>query len=90
MIIEALLNAVKVLLKMVISVLPTLPAGAFLTNVMTFFNNTICKGLNLFCFFIRPSTVEWALTLAILIFAFHHVYGFTMWVLKKLPFLDMK
>ena len=90
MVVAALLNILKLLLFAILALIPALPQIAFLTNILTFFNNTICKGLGLFCFFIRPSTVLTGLTIAIAIFVFHHTYALIMWVVAKIPFLGIK
>lgn len=90
MILSALLNIIAVFLKLIFLPLPAIPQVAFVTNILTFFNNTILKGLKLFLIFIRPSTVVTAMSIAIVIFIFKHTYGFILWVVKKIPFLGIK
>ena len=90
MILAGLLNIIFAFLRLIFSILPGLPQFAFLSNILTFFNNEICKGLKLFLIFIRPSTVITALTIVIAIFVFKHTYGFIIWVVKKIPFLGIK
>lgn len=90
LIIAGLLNLLALLLKLIFGLLPDLPQEEFLTNILTFFNNTICEGLSLFCIFIRPSTVITALPIVVAIFLFQHTYGLITWIVKKIPFLGVK
>lgn len=85
MIVSGILIILGSLLKSVFVLLPALPTVAFFTNILTFFNNTICKGIPLLCFFIRPSTLNLGLTLASALFIFKHTYFLILWVAKKLP-----
>ena len=90
MIIAGLLNLILALFKIIFFVLPDLGKVELFSSLLTFFNDSICDGLSLFCFFIRPSTVVFALGLVITIFTFHHTYGFIKWVVEKIPFLGIK
>ncbi len=90
MIFSVLLNLISLLIKLIFGLLPSLPQISFLTNILTFFNNTICKGLPLFCFFIRPSTVLTILPIALALFIFKYTYFLLMWIAKKIPFLNFK
>lgn len=90
MILKLLLNLLKTILFGAFSILPSLPQLSFFTNILTFLNNVIGKGLGLFCFFIRPNTVLMGLGISSALFVFKYSYGFLIWVLKKIPFLDVK
>lgn len=90
MIVSGILIIMGTLLKVIFSLLPALPTVSFLSTVLTFFNNTICKGIPLFCFFIRPSTLILGFTIASILFVFKHTYFLILWVAKKLPVVNIK
>lgn len=90
MIISGLLEIIFWLLKLIFSVLPALPPVTFLETILTFVNDILAQGIGLLCFFVRPGTLIMGLTLFIVIFTFKYNYGFVMWVMKKIPFFNMK
>ena len=89
MILKLILNLLKTIIFGAFNIGPALPQISFFTNILTFFNNTICKGLSLFCFFIRPGTVTLALGVSTALFVFKYSYGLLIWILKKIPFLNI-
>lgn len=91
MILELLLSAIKGLLNLVVSLLPSLPElpDAFTGNLDTIFE-FLRSSLGLFYFFIRPSTVMLALPISLAIVNFEHIYRFSMWIIRKIPFINVK
>lgn len=90
MIISTLLEMIFGLFKLVFNILPNLPPLSFLNTLLTFVNDILSQGIGLLCFFIRPTTLITGLTIFGLIIAFKYSYGFVMWVLSKIPFLNIK
>ena len=90
MIIEGLLNLIKTLLFAVFSWinLPDFPAT--LTNSINGFLDLIFDNLTLLGFFIRPETLMVSIPVLIILLNFDEVYKLTMWILKKIPFLNIK
>ena len=90
MILEALLNIIKVLLQVVFGWinLPQFPEG--LTGSIDTFLDLIFDNITLLGFFIRPQTLTIAIPILIILLNFEYVYKLTMWILKKIPFLNMK
>lgn len=90
MIIEGLLNLIKTLLFAVFSWinLPDFPET--LTSSIDSFLSLIFDNLTLLGFFIRPSTITVAIPLLIVLLNFDDIYKLTMWILKKIPFLNIK
>ncbi len=86
MILEAILNLIKILLKGVFALLPDLPQlpeeliGYINSALDYIFNNT-----GLLNFFVSVDMIKVLVPLLILVINFEHIYEFTMWVIKKLP-----
>ena len=90
MIIEAILNLLKTVLFTVFGWinLPNLPEE-LLSAIDTFFD-MIFTNASVVGFFIRPATLTILLPVLIIILNFEKVYKLTMWILKKIPILNMK
>lgn len=90
MIIEALLNLIFGLLKLVFGwlELPAFPEA--LTSSINQFFDLIFQNLTLLGFFIRPSTIAICVPVLILIINFERIYKFTMWLLRKIPFINIQ
>lgn len=90
MILEILLNAIMSLLKMCFSwiSLPQFPGD--LTTSISSFLDLIFNNLSLLGFFIRPSTLVVVIPVLIILLNFDEVYKFTMWILRKIPFLGIQ
>lgn len=90
MIIEALLNLIFGLLKLVFGwlELPAFPEA--LTSSINQFFDLIFQNLTLLGFFIRPSTITICVPVLILIINFERIYKFTMWLLRKIPFINIQ
>lgn len=89
MIIQLILNLLKTLLFSVFSWinLPQFPEG--LTNSLDSFIDLIFDNLNLLGFFIRPATITIVIPVLIILINFDKVYKLTMWILKKIPMLNI-
>ena len=86
MIIEALVNLVTALLKVVFDLLPNVPQFpdsllASLDRVMT----TIFNNLDLLGIFIRIDTIKILVPLVVIAYNFEHIYHFAIWLVKKIP-----
>ena len=89
MIIQLILNLLKTLLFSVFSWinLPQFPEG--LINSLNSFIDLIFDNLNLLGFFIRPVTITILIPVLIILINFDKVYKLTMWILKKIPMLNI-
>lgn len=90
MIITVILNLLKTLLFTCFSWinLPNLPSE-IMQNVDTFLA-LIFDNLTLLGFFIRPTTLKLVIPILIIVLNFDNIYKFTMWILKKIPMLNIK
>ena len=85
MIIEALLNIIMTLLQVVFGWINIPGFPVELTNSINSFIN-----LTLLGFFIRPLTITVGIPILIILLNFEHVYKLTMWILRKIPFLNVQ
>ena len=86
MIIEAIVNLVTVLIKMLaspFSILPDTPES--LVNAMDYFFDMVFSHLDFLGFFVNISTLKMVSVVAIAIWTLDHAYHFLMWILHKLP-----
>lgn len=90
MIIETILNILKTLLFVVFGWinLPSMPESV--TSSINSFLDLIFNNITLLVFFIRPITFQIAIPVLIIILNFEKIYHLTMWILKKIPMLNMK
>lgn len=90
MILEVILNLVKVLLTFCFSWinLPAVPDT--ITLGINQFLDLIFNNLTLLGFFIRPLTFQIAIPLLLVIVNFERLYHLTMWILHKIPMLSIK
>lgn len=90
MIIEMILNLLKNLLFVVFGWinLPSMPSE--ITSSINNFFDLIFDNLTLLGFFIRPITFQIAIPVLIIIINFDKVYKLTMWILRKIPMLNIK
>lgn len=89
MIIELILNLLKTLLFAVFSWIniPQLPAD--ITSSLNGFIDLIFDNLTFLGFFIRPTTITLVIPILIILINFDKVYKLTMWILKKIPMLNI-
>lgn len=90
MIIEALLNLIKLLLNVVFGwiSIPAFPES--LTSSIDSFLDLIFTNLSLLGFFIRPITLTVAIPLLIVLLNFERIYKLVMYIVRKIPFLGIK
>ena len=90
MILESLLNLIKLLLQVVFGWinLPQFPEG--LTSSVDTFLDLIFDNLSLLGFFIRPTTLTIAIPILIILLNFEQVYKLVMFIVRKIPFLGIK
>lgn len=89
MIIELILNMLKTLIFAVFSWinLPGFPEE--MLSGLYGFLDLIFDNLTLLGFFIRPATLTLVIPILIILLNFDKVYKFTMWILKKIPMLNI-
>ena len=90
MIIQSILNLVFGLLQVCFGWinLPSFPEG--LTNTIDNFLDLIFNNLTILGFFIRPQTITIVIPILIILLNFDKVYKFTMWIIRKIPMLNIK
>lgn len=90
MIISTILNLLKILLFTCFGWinLPSLPSE--ITENINTFLDLIFDNLTLLGFFVRPSTLLLVIPILVILLNFEKVYKFTMWILKKIPMLNIK
>lgn len=91
MIVSALLNLVFIVVNAILSLLGTIPGfpAGFLSSIITYIDTVITGGAGLFFFVIRPATFAVAMDILFFLWAIEPLYYFIMWVLKKLPFVNI-
>lgn len=91
MILEGILGLVLTILKIIFTPLPALPQlpETFNNSINTFFN-FLFNGANLLDLFVRIDTLKVIGGLVILAITFEQVYIFAMFILKKIPMLNIK
>lgn len=89
MIIELLLNSLKAVIFAVFSWIniPGFPDD--MLNGLYNFLDLIFNNLTLLGFFIRPITLQIVIPILIILLNFDKIYKFTMWILKKIPMLNI-
>ena len=60
-----------------------------LLNSLYSFLDLIFENLTLLGFFIRPTTLTIVIPLLIILINFDKIYKFVMWILKKIPMLNI-
>lgn len=93
MIIELLMVAITALLNGIFSIIsiPNIDGlSDFISNSIDFLFELINQSLGLIFLFIRPTTFVIALTTAIVIINLDNIWKFVLWVLKKIPFINIK
>lgn len=90
MIIQVILDLLKNVLFTVFGWinLPNLPDE--LLNAVDLFLDLIFDNAGVLGFFIRPITITITIPVVIIILNFDKLYKLTMWILKKIPMLNMK
>lgn len=90
MILEALLNLIQLLLNVVFGWINIPQFPVELTSSIDSFLDLIFENLSLLGFFIRPVTLTVAIPLLIILLNFDKIYKLAMFIIKKIPFLNIK
>lgn len=88
MIIESILNLLSGVITTVFGLLPNIPKLE-LTNSIEVAFSTIFDNLQLLGVFIRPATIKLIIPVFIVIYNFEYIYKITLWILKKIPMLNI-
>ena len=64
--------------------------GLTLTNSIDSFLDLVFNNLSLLGFFIRPATLKLVIPILIVLINFEWIYHLTMWIVKKIPFFNVK
>ena len=89
MILESLINLLLSLIKFCFSWLnlPSFP-DEFITIINDFLD-LIFNNVSLLGFFIRPATLQALIPALIVVINFDKIYNFVMWIIRKIPFLNI-
>lgn len=91
MVLEAILKIVLSILKIIFTPLPALPSlPSSFTNAIDTFFNFIFNSANLIDLFVRIDTLKVIGGLVLTAIAFEQIYIFAMFILKKIPMLNIK
>lgn len=91
MIIVGLLNVIKLLLDLIFNILPNLPPfPTSLNNAIEYVLNIIFDTASLIGLFVHMDTVAILLPMALLVINFNRIYHILMWLVKKIPALNIK
>lgn len=87
MIIELLFNLIKFILDFLFNLLPNIPSfSSNLANSLDSYLDLIFSNLSLLGFFVDIALIKVLVPLIIIVINFEHIYHFSLWVIKKLPF----
>ena len=89
MILESLINLLLSLIKFCFSWLnlPSFP-DEFITIINDFLD-LIFNNVSLLGFFVRPATLQALIPAFIVVINFDKIYNFVMWIIRKIPFLNI-
>lgn len=91
MIIDWILTAVQTLITTVFGILPNLPAmPQVIVDAGNWFVNTVTSMAHLFAYFYTPTFFNIVLVLLGLLLGFEQIYHLTMWIIKKVPVINVK
>lgn len=86
MIVEALINLITVVVKLIaapFSILPDTPES--LVNAMDIYLDLIFENINFIGFFVNVDTLKAVALIAIAIWSLDKVYNLLIWIIHKLP-----
>lgn len=90
MIFEGFCSLVSVLLQFIFTLLPDLPSfDVSLLDALTKYVNLIFNNLGLLGFFVDINAIKPLVPLVILVINFERIYHFIIWLINKIPFLDL-
>lgn len=90
MIITAVLELCEMLLTIIFGLLPDIPNfDSGVLNSLNGFINLIFDNLDLLGFFIDIELVGTLIPWLIIVLNFEHIYDFTVWIIRKIPILNI-
>lgn len=90
MIVTAVLELCEMLLTIIFALLPDLPNfDSSVLNSLNGFINLIFDNLDLLGFFIDIELVSALIPWLVIILNFEHIYDFIMWIIRKIPILNI-
>lgn len=92
MLLTALIYFITFIINLIFSIIPPLPnlPDELINSIYSYLDLIINNGLALIGLFIRPSTILALVPIAIAIANFEYIYRLIMWILKKIPLIDIK
>lgn len=92
MIVRLAMSAIIAIASGLINAIGVIPGidVSFINNTVSFVSQVITSGAGFVFFLIRPATFYMALDVLIFIHFAEPIYYFVMWLLKKLPFCNIK
>lgn len=92
MIIELLIKIIYLLIEVILNILPDIPSLPIdiIEPINLYIDIIVTNGLGLFYLLVRPVTVNVVIVVVVFLNSFEYIYAIIMWVLKKIPFLNIK
>lgn len=90
MIIESIMNLLKIVITSVFGVLPNIPNLDNASAKINEFFDLIFSNAQIVGCFINPNTIKICIPVIIVILNFEKIYKITLWILKKIPMLGIK
>ncbi|MBQ8029554.1 MAG: hypothetical protein IJ262_09165 [Clostridia bacterium] len=90
MILEAILNSLKTVLKGVLGWINIPALGEEFEEAVGFFDTLLDSAQDLINLFLPWDIVRFGMPLIIIVTNFEHLYDFVMWILKKIPVINIK
>lgn len=90
MIVESIMNLLKTVIMSVFGVLPNIPNLDNASEKINSFFDLIFSNAQLVGCFINPTTIKICIPVILVILNFEKIYKITLWILKKIPMLDIK
>ena len=90
MIIEMIMSAVSVVLKLLFGWISLPAASPEISSMFDTFLDYVRSGFSFLSFFLPMDLVGALVSLFLLVFAFEHGYFIVMWIIKKIPVLNIK
>lgn len=92
MIYETILDLTTNFLEFIFSLIPPLPdlPQSLHDSLFDYIDLIFSNGTNILGLFVRLNTVKIVIPLLIIIMNFDKIYSLVLWILKKIPILNMK
>ncbi len=92
MIIEVFINIVMFFIDIIIKFIPTIPnlPESMINGINSFINLVISNGANILFILFRKESVLITIPIIIFIMSAEYIYKFILWIIRKIPFLNIK